>query len=186
MYDFIASSFFQKKTCHLPGIGKLSFVTTAAETDFGNAQIRAPRQSIVFTPTESNEHVFNEFSAISEMMQQTLNEEELLEITGIGTFIKDKAGIIHFIPIELDSVFIQPVNDIRVLRQDAEHPILVGDTTTTNTAMSEKYSEAAENTVVEKSNWWIMAIVLTLLGLSLIAFYIYNFGIGNLGNCSSL
>jgi hypothetical protein len=186
MYDLIASSFFQKKTCHLPGIGKLSFIATPAVKDFVNAQINAPQEAIIFTPTDSNEQIFNEFSAISEMMQKKLQEDELLEITGIGTFIKNKAGIIHFIPIELNTVFIQPVTANIVKKPDVEHSILVGDTETTNTAMNEKYSEEIENKTVKKSNWWIWAIVLALVGLVLIASYLYNYKIENLGNCSPL
>ena len=186
MFDIIASSFFQKKKCHLPGIGKLSFVNSSAETDLSNAQIKAPLQSITFTPTKNNEHIFNEFSAISEMMQQKLNEDHSLNINGIGTFIKDNAGNIQFIPIKLDVVFAQPVSAIPVIRKDAEYSVLVGDKETTNTAMNEKYNEETENTFEKKSYWWIWAIVFAAVGLTLITFYIYNSGIGNLGNCTPL
>ena len=186
MFDIIASSFFQKKNCHLPGIGKLSFVNTSAETDLSNTQIKAPLQSITFTPTKNNEHVFNEFSAISEMMQQKLNEDHSLNINGIGTFIKDNAGNIQFIPIKLDVVFAQPASAIPVIRKDAEYSVLVGDKETTNTAMNEKYNEETENTFEKKSYWWIWAIVFAAVGLTLIMFYIYNSGIGNLGNCTPL
>jgi hypothetical protein len=52
--------------------------------------------------------------------------------------------------------------------------------------MNEKYSEEIENKTAQKSNWWIWAIVLALVGLVLIASYLYNYKIENLGNCSPL
>jgi hypothetical protein len=189
MYDFIASSFFQKKTCHLPGIGKLSFVATAAETDIINAQIKAPQEAIIFTQTDRDEQIFNEFSAISEMMQRQLTELGLLEISGIGTFTKDKTDIIHLIPIEINPVFIQSVSAISVKRPDIEQAILVGDTENINTSISENSEEEnseEENTADKKANWWIMAILLALIGISIIAFYMYNVGFGNLGNCTPM
>jgi len=186
MFDIIASSFFQKKTCHLPGIGKLSFENTYAETDLSNARIKAPQQSIIFTPTKTNEHIFNEFSAISEMMQQKLNRDGTLNINGIGTFIKDNAGNIHFIPVELDAVFAQPVSAIPVIRKNAEYSVLVGDNQTTNTVINKKYNDETENTFIKKSYWWIWAIVFAVTGLLLIAIYIYNSGVNNLGNCTPL
>jgi len=186
MFDVIASSFFQKKSCHLPCIGKLSFLYTPAAADVANAEISAPQQTIIFTPTDSNENIFNEFSAISELMQQKLTTDKTLDITGIGTFIKDAEGIIHFIPIDVDPVFLQPVNAAIVTRQMVETAMPVGDINTTTPARSKKQSEVIDAAVEKKSNWWIWAIVLAAVSLSLIVFYLYNFGFNNAGNCTPL
>jgi hypothetical protein len=67
MYNLIAASFFQKKSCLLPGIGSLSLITHSAITDFPVKQIKAPVQEIIFTPGTEDEKGFNEFSAISEL-----------------------------------------------------------------------------------------------------------------------
>ncbi len=181
MYDIIAASFFQKKNCILPGIGQLSFTSKAAETDFSNSQLLAPRQSIVFIPSsQENNLPFNEFSAISELMKKTLETTGEVAITGIGSFTKQENGQLHFKAIELDPVFFQPVQAVRVTRQDAEHNILVGDKETTSTVMNEMLHVEETNKV--KDHWWIWAIVWLAVAAAIVGYYFYDFGFNNLGN----
>ncbi len=174
MYSIIAPSFFQKKKCVLPGIGRLSLVTHAAETDFYNTQIKAPRQEIVFTSgTEAN--IFNEFSAISEMMQRHLDEEGSVALHGVGTFTKDTTGAISFAPIQIDNDFTQPVTAERVIHKDAPHAILVGDKETTNVVMAEYYTEET----VAKDRWWVWALVLGSIAIAALILYIIKYGFNN-------
>lgn len=181
MYDIIAASFFQKKTCVLPGIGRLAFTSKPSEGDFSNSQLLPPRQSIVFLPaTDKNDLPFNEFSAISELMKKTLETEGEVTVTGIGRFTKQPQGELSFKAIELDPVFQQPVEAIRVVRQNAEHNILVGDNQVTNTVMNERLHVAEEKNYVE-SKWWIWAIVWLVTATALLVYYFYNTGFNNLG-----
>lgn len=98
MFNFIASSFFQKKHCQLPGIGSLSLVKRPAQTDFVNGQIKAPIEEILFTPAKNGKPVFNEFSAISELMIRKMDEEGEVALAGIGIFVKKETGLINFFP----------------------------------------------------------------------------------------
>ncbi len=179
MYDIIASSFFQKKSCRLPGIGSLSLVTHPAQPDFSNTQIKAPIQEIIFNATNKDAAIFNEFSAISQLMKISLDEEGIVELTGIGTFTKDSEGTINFLSVEMDTDFTQPVTAKRVIHKDAAHNILVGDKETTNVVMTEYYSDEAP---AAKDRWWIWAIVLGVIGASLLAFYLYQHGVNSFGN----
>lgn len=184
MYNIIAPAFFQKKTCKLPGIGQLILVTLPAEIDFLNTQIKAPQQSIVFAPASKNENVFNEFSAISELMKKKLDEEGLVAILGIGTFSQDITGTIHFEPVDLDPLFSQPVTAIRVIRQDAQHNILVGDKNTNNMEMTEMLNE--EHPAIPPDRWWIWALALAIVAIGLLLFYYYQNGWHFLGNSNPL
>ncbi len=175
MYSIIASSFFQKKSCRLPGIGTLELVTTPAEYDFGNRQIKAPQQKIIFIPSVLPDNVFNEFSAISQLMKEKLGRNEAVEVTGVGTFSKQDSEIL-FEPVTVNSNLFQPVTAERVVHKDAEHSILVGDKETTNVEMTEYYSEEE----AAKDKWWIWALMLGIAGIVAISFYIWKHGFNNL------
>ena len=178
MYNIIAPSFFQKKNCVLPGIGSLSLLTHPAESDFTNTQIKAPRQEIVFTSSSSGYGVFNEFSAISEMMKRNLDEEGRVELLGIGTFTKDSKGNIIFSAIQLDDNFNQPVTAERVIHKDAAHAILVGDKETTNVVMTEFYNE--EPAITDR--WRVWALLLAAIGIGTVVYYLSQYGANNFGS----
>jgi len=181
MFDIIASSFFQKKACRLPGIGNLELAYTSAEYDFGSRQIKAPRETILFIPSPSSDKGFNEFSAISQLMKDELDRNGYVEVTGLGSFTKDSSGSIHFDAVEVSDNFYQPVAAEKVIHKDAEHSILVGDKETTNTEMTEYYSEEETET---KSKWWVWAIVLAVAGIAAIGYYAYANGFNDLASKS--
>ena len=182
MFDIIASSFFQKKICRLPGIGNLELATTPAEYDYGNRHIKAPRQTILFVSvSSSSENQFNEFSAISQMMKAELDKKGTLEVTGLGTFTKDSKGAIQFTAFPVNEDFFLPVTAEKVIHKDAEHSILVGDKETTNVEMTEFFNE----TTIVKDRWWIGAIVLGVIGLAAIGYYLYMHGFNDLASMSA-
>jgi len=182
MFDIIAASFFQKKSCILPGIGQLAFTNTTAVTDFFNSQILAPKQAIVFIPAANEgDPSFNEFSAISELMKSQLEKDGQVIITGVGSFTKLSGGQLYFKAANPDPVFFQPVQAVRVLRPDAEHNVLVGDKETTSTAMNEML-QVEEEHIVKKDRWWIWAIIGLALAAAVIAYYLYQYGFNSLGS----
>lgn len=183
MFDIIASSFFQKKTCRLPGIGNLELAITPAEYDFSDKQIKAPKETILFIAASPYDNSFNEFSAISQLMRDELDRKGSVEVTGLGSFTKDSTGTIHFSAVRLNEDFYQPVTAEKVIHKDAEHAILVGNEETTNVKMNEYYSEA-EETKTPKGKWWVWAIVLGAAGLVAIGYYLYANGFNNLGSKS--
>lgn len=182
MQHLIAPSLFINKNCVLPGIGKLSIITAPAEADYIHAQIKAPVQQIVFVEENGAENIFNEFSALSELIWKDLDKQGAVVLNGIGTFTKDDSGKINFAPEQIDPAFAQTVVAKRVIRQDAQHAILVGDKETTNTVMTDFFSEKP----AIKDHWWIWAIILFIIGLGTIMFYFYQNGSTTLGNAISI
>jgi nucleoid DNA-binding protein len=183
MFDIIASSFFQKKTCRLPGIGNLELATSPAEYDFGSKQIKAPKQTILFIAASSSDNNFNEFSALSQLMKDELNRNGFVQVTGLGSFTKDSNEVIHFSALPVNEDFFQPVIAERVIHKDAEHSILVGDAETTNVKMNEYYNEAAETKTL-KAGWWIWAVVLGAVGIAAVGYYLYENGFNDLASKS--
>lgn len=180
MYQIIAPSLFQNKICRLPGIGTLKMVAHSAETDFVNTSIKSPAETIDFIAESKGENVFNEFSAMSEILLQKLNQEGSYLLDGIGTFTKDMDGKINFAAVSIDPVFIPAVTAERVIRQDASHAILVGDQHTTNHQMTEYYSEQAP----ANNRWWVWALILAAVGIAALLLYFARNGLQVLGNVS--
>jgi hypothetical protein len=161
MEQNIASYLFRNKYCVLPGIGKLTLVTTPAETDFVNAQINAPTQAIIFSAEDKGTSVFNELSAVSEHLKMMLDSKKTVLLNGIGTFSKDDNGNIHFTAIQINQSLTTPVKVERVIHEHSEHTMLVGDKETTNVVMTEYFSDAP----AKKDRWWIGAIIIAVIAI---------------------
>jgi hypothetical protein len=190
MQHLIAEYLFQYKTCPLPGLGTLWVKAGKAETDFLNTSIKAPEPSIIFKSSETEADKLIDFIAT----KKSINIHQAIEtlgqfgnnlkgniitgndatLDGIGSFLADGSGNIQFKQAALPTVFLQPVKAQRVIHPQAEHNILVGDTQTTNTEMTEYYSD--ELIAVHKNRWWIWAIVLGAIALVALLFYINNPG----------
>lgn len=195
MHQLIASYLFQYKNCPLPGFGSLTMVSTAAEADFTSHLIRAPRQLIHFSDKEMNAANFVNYVAekmhanerdvtaslrdFSISLKNEISANAKAALPGIGDFFVDEHGNTIFEQSALPGVFVQPVTAIRVIHPNAEHSILVGDKETTNTMMTEYFSDDE----AVKDRWWIWAVV--LCGLALLALVIYfsnENGASHLGN----
>jgi len=182
MYQVIAPSLFHNKTCRLPGIGTLVMVHKPAQPDFANSQILAPAEVIDFMPEENDKKVFNEFSAIAEIIKEELEERGRVFLKGVGTLIKGNEGQVSFEALQINPVFLQPISTDRVIRENSEHALLVGDQQTTNFQMTEFFSEKP----LVKARWKIWALILGGVGVCLLVFYLYKYGINSLGNIRSM
>lgn len=172
MYSIIATSLLQNKICILPGIGTLSVQTIPAQTDFVNSRILAPDYIISFTDDESVAVSFNEFSAISQLLKREIDINGHAEINGVGVFVKDDSGKITFTPEQINTAFAQPISAERVIRQNTEHTMLVGDKETTNVVMTEYFTEE----IILKDKWWIWAIVLGVIGIAATIIHVIQHG----------
>ena len=182
MEYLIAPTLFRKKNCRLPGIGTLSVKNHPAVTNVAEAVIKAPEPFISFSPAnENDDNIFNEFTALSELMRKDIDEKGIVTLKGIGDFVKTENGAIDFVPSHIHPLFMPDVTAIRVIRQNAEHTILVGDRETTNTQMSGYFvtEEVAKPTT---DRWWVWAIVLGAVGLAVIGLYLLQNGVNLLGN----
>ncbi|MEO6229728.1 MAG: hypothetical protein ABJB11_13555 [Ferruginibacter sp.] len=182
MYQIIAPTLFQSKICRLPGIGTLKMATIPAQTDFVNGQISAPAETIEFLQEPFGEKIFNEFSAIAELLKKTLDENGTAFLKGIGTFTRGANDNVEFTGVQIKPALAQNVSFERVIRENAEHAILVGDQQTTNVQMTEFFTEKP----IVKYNWKIMAIILGAVGVAVLAFYLSKYGFNAFGNSRAL
>jgi nucleoid DNA-binding protein len=183
MEYLIAPTLFQKKTCRLPGIGTLSLKNHPAVSNVAAAIIKAPEPFISFSPANENDkNVFNEFTALSELIKNDIEEKGNVTLRGVGDFIKRENGAIDFAPSYIHPLFMPDVTATRVIRQNAEHAILVGDKETTSTKMSGYFVDAEESETPAKDRWWIWAIVLVAIGLAVVGIYLFQNGFNFFGN----
>ncbi len=183
MQKQIASFLFQHKTCPLPGIGTLKMQHTGALSDFTNKTIAAPTAGIRFVHTDTDPSALLYYLAATtggstyevtegldhfcDNLKKELAAQQQVALPGIGVFYADVAGKINFTEETLPASFVQPVFAERVIHPNEEHAILVGDKESTNTLMTEMLAPKAET----RENWWIWAIVLGLVAITLIMLY---------------
>ncbi len=183
MHLLIASYLFQNKTCPLPGLGSLSLTTAEAGADLSKKIITPPTPSIHFVPGEINATPLLSYVAgktnsdnyeaaealdhFCDHLKKEISTHAAAKIEDIGSFVVGSNGSINFVQTELPQVFLPPVTAERIIHPPAEHDILVGDKETTNTQMAEYFIEDP----VKKDRWWIWAIVLGLIGLTILLIY---------------
>ena len=167
----------------MPGLGNLSLTAGEANADFTNKIINAPIASINFVPgetnatgllsfvaTRTNSDTYEATEALDHFCDNLKNKITLhssARLEGVGNFFVNSNGDINLEPAQLPQELLQPVTAERVIHPQAEHSILVGDKETTNTLMTEYFNE---ETAV-KDRWWIWAIVLGLIGLTILLIY---------------
>lgn len=195
MQKQIASYLFQNKSCPLPGLGTLSVFITGAKSDFTNKMITPPTPVIQFVTNETDANGLLDYLSATtgaskyevtealdhfcDTIKKELTDHSTVKINYIGTLIVDASGKINFKQEALPATFLQPVFAERVIHPDAEHQILVGDKETTNTVMTDFFSETPE----VKNRWWIWAIILGVIGLlTLIIYFTELHGTSSFGN----
>ena len=188
MYEVLNKYLYQHKSISIPGLGSLVAETIPAVSDFANKQLLpvqykfrfdkysdAPdREFFVYLSQKKNIPDFEAIKLYNEFafdLRNRIPSNEGAVWQGIGVFKKDFGGEIVFEPYASPYEFYPPVKAERIIRSDATHSILVGDKEKTNYEMTELLSDG---TYVEKESWWIYALILAAIGLSILFFHLYG------------
>jgi hypothetical protein len=97
-----------------------------------------------------------------------MGAHEDIKLPGAGHFHVSSDGNILFSPDEVPAAAILPVAAEKVIRPNDTHTMLVGDTETTNTVMTEFYNDEQP---AKSRRWWVWAIVLFVLAATAIVIY---------------
>jgi len=197
MHSLITSYLLQAGKCALPNIGFFKIEYKPAEIDIVNKQMLSPVEEIVFTeqaafssPGLINYIALKKNIALAEAenllnnfckeWEEKIKAGEAFCFESFGCLQKNDAGIISF-KKDKEPVYYKPVHAERVLHENAEHSVLVGDRETTSTAMNEYYKE---NILVAKKGWIIRAAILTAVALIILFYGFYNnkMGVSSTGN----
>lgn len=199
MQDLITSFIIQAKECKLRDIGRFEVVTTSAEADIANKQIKPPGIEIIFTRREekisdglvkyvSEKKKITVAEALDDLKKwctdskyKLKNGEEIL-LEPLGVLKKGTSGNLFVSNPNKTISFFEPILAERVIHQNSEHAMLVGDRETTSSVMNHFYHEEASKT---KSNAWkIFAIILLTIGLFFLFLHFYknSFSLTTIGN----
>ncbi len=193
MEKVLTDYLYEFKNCPLPSVGVLQLNDGHAKFLPGENRMIAPIPFISLEQGESPVHALHSYLADRFHIPQAQAEERLrtycdqlqhmqayeeLSLANAGSFYMDESGQLHFKSRSLPAVYFPDVVAERVIHPDVAHPMLVGDTHTNSTAMTELLQDEAP----KKSRWWIAAVLLGVLALSLIVVYYSNNSMGETGN----
>jgi hypothetical protein len=189
MYGELYQYLILHKQLAVPGIGTFFVEKNAAEILFTEKAVNPPYYSIslqhglqtpssklfqwladVFNIGESDAE--NRFTDFSVNLKQQVEAGNKTTWPGVGIISKGLAGEIRFESAMKKKMVGQPVKAEKVLRQQAEHTVRVGEQEKTSAEMIELLNPVA----AKRPYWWITALVLTGLGIFYTAYYFYTNG----------
>ncbi|MBN8861388.1 MAG: hypothetical protein J0H29_23585 [Sphingobacteriales bacterium] len=194
MLEILHQYLIQNKSLSLPGLGTLQLQYIPAISNFSDHVILPPMHKVIFddmqdTPGKSlfqyvaSKMCIEEWEAIKKIndfsyeLKSRLKEKKSFEWHKIGILSYDEAGNIVLDSQTISYGFMQPVHAVRVIRADASHLILRGDTEVSGSFLPANIAEeitVSGNNVFHK--WWFWAAVLAIVSFVLLAFHFYNNG----------
>jgi hypothetical protein len=190
MYGELYQYFIQYKQLNVPGIGIFILERKPATTDFPNRMIHPPAFTIslhhgtsvpprnFFTWLSQALQVndrdavirFNDFAF---EMKKRINAGDKIKWDGVGTLSSGLAGEIRFESALKDVSTEMPVKAEKVIRENAEHTVRVGEDEKTSAEMIEYLSQADS----KKNYWWAWALAAGLLIIMFLGWYFSEHGL---------
>ncbi|RYY55934.1 MAG: hypothetical protein EOO09_08615 [Chitinophagaceae bacterium] len=192
MYKELYQYFLLHRELQLPGIGTFLLERQPAEIDIANRGIIAPSYSVALhhgsvtgsrrlyqwlasltDGSESDAVIrFNDFVF---GVKKSIQEGNRIDWTGLGTLSRGLAGEIRFEPATVRS-FTTSIPATKVLRENADHLVRVGEQDRTSTTVVNVYQPETE--VAQKSGKsWILIVLLIIAAISFIGYYFSVHGV---------
>lgn len=179
MYEALYRYLIKYKRVELPGIGVVALQRHPAKAEIANHSFLPPGYSVLLEKTDSvpseklfswlafnfgiTEHEavirFNEF--IFKLNRQ-LKEGRRLLWHGVGTLQKEFSGEIKLTPDKKELPWLKEVIAEKVMRQNAEHTVLVGEAEKTSTEMQQLLQRDEKNPL---HYWWLWPAAIILLAV---------------------
>jgi hypothetical protein len=190
MYEALYRYLIKFRKIDLPGIGVVALRMQPAETEFVDHNFLPPKYFFSFEKMEDvpPEKLFSWLAAhfnITEQeavirftdfifeMNRQLKEGRTIHWHHVGTLQKEFSGEMKF-DTESDLSWLENVVAEKVIRENAEHTILVGESEKTSTQMSELLHPEA---TMRQTHWWIWPLALILAAIIFLGLYFSANGI---------
>ena len=190
MYGELYQYLILHKQLNMPGIGTFLLERKPAQIDFVNKIAEPPAYTVALhhgnVPASKN--VFNWLSSrlnISELdavrrfndfavdIKNKVMAGDKLQWDGVGIFSRGMAGEIRFEALLKDMKAGVPIPALKVIRENAEHTVRVGEEQKTSSQMMEMLAPGSE----KKIQWWGVALIVGLLAFVFIAVYLSSAGV---------
>lgn len=198
MTEALTSYLLQHKSISIPGLGTVYIERIPAQTDFVNKQILPPAYHFRFDKyfDAPDKEFFTYLAQQKDMadyeaikwynewayeLRNRLRTDEEVKWAGVGTLKKDISGDIVFEASGAIPSPQRPAPATRVIHSRAQHTMLVGDREITREISSDETVYPGEETVKEKSSWWIYVVVIAAIALTAIFFHFYKNGFSTSG-----
>jgi hypothetical protein len=190
MYEALYRYLIKFRKIDLPGIGGVALRMQPAQTEFADHHFLPPQYFFSFEKMEDvppeklfswlavhfniteQEAVIRFTDFIFEMNRQ-LKEGRAIHWHRVGTLQKEFSGEIKF-ESENDLPWLEGVVAEKVIRENAEHTILVGESEKTSTQMTELLHPDAS---VKRTHWWIWPLAVILAIIIVLGLYFSQHGI---------
>jgi hypothetical protein len=186
MYGELYQYLLLYKQLDLPGIGTLLIEKKPAYLDVADKVINPPAFTVGLnaasnTPSKRFFHWLGSKLGITERdavirfndflfeLKKQLATGNKLEWSGVGTISKGPAGAMKLTPPANNHSPALPVPAIKVIRENAEHIIRVGEQEKTSAQMKEILHHPEEDG--QRSYWWVAALVVVILSIIFIGYY---------------
>jgi hypothetical protein len=203
MFDILNSYLFLNKSISIPGLGTIYLETLPSSIDISTKNILPPLYYFRFDKYfDSPDKAFFSYLATHKKMaeyealkwytefayqlREKINQEKKVKWEAVGELIKDYEGNIAFETSLGTPFFLQPVPARQVIRQDAQHVLLVGDRERTNVEMSEwLHQEPAHK---KERTWWLFTLIVILIAIGILLYHFSSNGwsINSFGNQQKL
>ena len=195
MFAVLNAYLFQHRSISIPGLGTIYLETMPAAVDVADRTMLPPAYQFRFdkyfdAPDKeffnfiANQRSILDFEAIKwynefafDLRNRIKNETEV-NWDGVGVLKKDGSGNVLLEPFTSPLDFMQPTPAVRVLHQDAQHTLLVGDRERTTGEMNEwRHHEEEVEASRRGMPWWVIALIIAVAGLAFLGWYFYSHGI---------
>ena len=203
MFQLLTQYFLQVNRLHVPGIGTFVLEPQNAVNDFSSQTVQAPGWHTVFTPVAegavadnatnnvglfdwladklkvSKEDAILRYDEFSGGLKADLDNDKTVTWAGLGSLRKVDKNIVF----NQEDTTGSPFSDVaakKVLRENANHNVLVGEKETTTDQMRAQLAEEKPRGGISKKIAW----VLFFIALALLAWYFIQNGcnLKNTGN----
>ena len=181
MNQYLVKYFALYKKLILPGIGAFNTATQPAQIEFVEKTLHAPAYNITFKQDETADdanfisfliketgldqyEVANRFGHFITQLKEKLQSGIALQLPGLGVLTNN--GDHYSFTAETLQQFFPGIAAERVIRQNAQHSIRVGEDQKTSSEMHE-----IPHKEVKEERWWIAAVVLGVIGVAAILYH---------------
>lgn len=190
MYKELYQYLVLHKQLNVPGIGTFMVERRPADIDIANRVVNPPAYTIALHHGQLSPSIrlYNWLAGVLNISEREavirfndfafdLKEKVLaghaMQWTGLGTLTKGLAGEIRFDALKVDEAIGEPVPAVKVIRENAEHKIRVGEDERTSTQMLELLNPLKKN----RSYRWIIGFVLVVTSIIFVIWYFATHGL---------
>ena len=205
MNDILTSYLLQNKSISIPGLGSMYIERIPAQTDFVNKRILPPdyhfrfdkffdapdKDFFAYLAQQMNRADYEAIKWYNEWaydLRNRIRDGQQVEWKNVGILKKDTTGDIIFEAAGAIDTLQEPSPANRVIHAHMQHTMVVGDHEVTREFSTDGEEYVEGSTYVEKESWWLYALIIAAIALSVIFFHFYKngFNVAATGNQQSI